>query len=184
MLKQLCLEDRRLARKIANHLEDQHKNHKSQCKLAPDFLYKGFCGQIHFGREFGIPFIFVDQPGGDGGIDYDVGMTIDVKTVTLANFRSMREAMPKRHLMVKEGQSTADIYVLCGYKPDAMCILMGWETGPKVGSVKPEVFPAFGGISNHVIVASMLEPVEKLKRIINRPSSTIGVPDNAFGGLF
>jgi len=168
-MKQLSIEDRNLAKKIANLLERQHQGHQSQVKLADDFVYKGYCGEIFFAREFGLPFKFVDRPGGDNGIDFDTDITIDVKTVTLANFKNMREARSKRHLMVKEGQAVADVYVLCGYLPDARCHLIGWERKEIINAVPPRIYPAKGGISNHVIEATYLEPMETLLPIL-RPS--------------
>lgn len=161
-MKQLSQKDRDLARKIADLLEKQHQGHSSQNKLADDFVYKGYCGEIFFAREFDLPFRFVDRPGGDGGIDFDTRITIDVKTVTLANFKTMKEARSKRHLMVKEGQATADVYVLCGYKPDGRCHLIGWEKRETVAAVPPRVFPVKGGISNHVIKATYLKPMDRL----------------------
>jgi hypothetical protein len=173
-MKQLSIEDRQLARKIADLLEAQHRNHASQKKLVSDFVYKGYCGEIHFAREAGLKFKFVDRPGGDGGIDYETSVTLDVKTVNLDGIKSEREALEHRHLLVKEGKARSQFYVLIGYKPDGFCHSLGWERHAKVVAVPPAVFPAIGKISNHAIKAKELERMPDLWPLLHGQSPHLG----------
>lgn len=167
-MKQLSKADRDLAQSIADYLEEQHKHHASQAKLCDDFVYKGYCGEIFFAREYELPFIFVDRPGGDSGIDYttETGISIDVKTVDILGLDTIGEARDKRHLLVEKDHIKAEIYVMCGYIPDGQCHLMGWEYGEKLKKITPKRFPAVGKKINHAIKGREIHPIEELETLL------------------
>ena len=88
----------------------------------------GVMGEAAYCLELGLPFsdIRVDQPGGDGGIDFTTGgLTVDVKMTTRRGYNLVRFKL----------NPTASIYILVWPKAHNEVSIVGAITGSRFNDI-------------------------------------------------
>lgn len=117
----------------------------------------GLLGEWQFSQEFGLPIDLSLKKGGDNHVDFYTRIgTIDVKT-----YRK------PYHLLREAGKDHADILVMASCDGITNEVkLMGWEYDILMLDCEKKDFGY--GIINHYKPADQLQPIELLKRILNK----------------
>ena len=68
-------------RAVAKSRHALHANHATSRPLSPDYEVVGLVGEYAFSAAFGIMGDWSRRPGGDNGVDFEIGrLTVDIKT--------------------------------------------------------------------------------------------------------
>ncbi len=141
---------------IARDRRRLHNGRWSQCNHVSGVMgeYIGLMGELAFAKEFNSQVDITELIGGDGGKDFDLGYTIDVKTF-----------IKPYNLIVEIGKVKADIYVLGKFYEELDRVnLLGWEWGI---IIKRCPIKDFGyGIINHYRSITELKPMSSLKYLL------------------
>ncbi len=143
---------------VANQREEIHENHSSSRPLSEDYERVGMAGEFAFGQFSGLMPDVEIRPGGDGGIDFTIGVrfTVDVKT-----------ARKPSNLIHEIGKPFADIFVLAKYDDEAgTATLLGWCHGSDLQTAPTRDFGF--KVINHYIPAGDLKPMSMLKKRLIR----------------
>ena len=141
----------------ADHRTAVHDGAPSQRILAPHHDAVGIAGEEAFAAAIGQRPDYTIRGAGDGGCDFTVHMpfTVDVKT--------FRKAF---HLLVEEGKTGADIYVLARYDDaTGAASLLGWAWGATI--IAAPVADFGYGVRSHHVRADRLRPMSDLFRKIH-----------------
>jgi hypothetical protein len=141
-------------RSLADRREQLHEHHASSRPLSPDYELVGLAGEAELAKRTGLDIDASDRPAGDGGTDFAVTLTIDVKT-----------ARKPGNLIVERGKVVSSIYVLARYDDQTESAeLLGWAWGAEM---KARPVRDFGyGVLNHYLPARELKPMDSLDRLI------------------
>jgi len=125
----------KLAAAVSAARERQHHGQRSNYVLANDSCYRGFMGELCFGRAFDLTVDFRDKRGQtDGGIDFTLasGLRVDVKVDTVVAGRE-----PAILLHAERG-TPADVLVLVTLTQEATSpAIAGWVWAWEVLSQEP-----------------------------------------------
>ena len=158
-LKRLTATERRYARRVSDYLQKKCKNYATNILLknSEDQDYVGTCGEICFANWTGEGYEYTPQVEGDGHIDFTyMGMTVDIKTITIGEYETPENAISRLNLLVKEGQVVSDMFITVLYRDDGWVALHGSAIKEAVLAVEPRMYPQT--IVNHVIPLSQLIP--------------------------
>lgn len=115
----------------------------------------GAAGEMAFARMCGLEHDTCGRPAGDGGIDFEVKVTVTVDVKT---------ARKPKYLLVKKQDidRPVDIYVLAKYCEDKSVKFLGWTTRDVMRC--QEVRDHGYGIESYTLHASQLRPMNRLLR--------------------
>ena len=138
-------------RKLGAERHKLHQGHDTSRPFSEDYEVVGLAGEYAFGSVFALMPDWEVRPGGDNGIDFNVGAgTLDVKT-----------ARKPFNLIVEVGTTPADILVLAGWDDETTTVeLIGWETRTQILMAPRKDFGY--GIVNHYIEAASLRKMAVL----------------------
>lgn len=151
--------------KVAAEAERRHQshvNHPTHRPLSDGYELKGLRGEERFAEEFALDLDLTARPGGDGGTDNKITLSVPKSFVV-----DVKTASKPMNLIVEVGKVEAHtIYVLAGYDSEAdKAYLLGWEWGSTVARDKYGPPKDFGyGVINHWIPRGKLRSIDELKR--------------------
>jgi hypothetical protein len=144
------------AEEIGRKREKGKTGYKSHRPLSEGYEILGTMGELAFSMFSGLPVDKSVKANGDGGVDFTLPLTIDVKTARKAN-----------NLLVEKGKNMADIYVLAQANPDISneVTLLGWTWGYLVRNAQIDNGDFFGnGVTNFYVPSAELLAMEELNR--------------------
>lgn len=151
---------RLLSEKTGNEREAMHRFDASSRQLTDNTNATGLRGEHAFGEIAGVYPDTSRKRNGDGGIDYVMPLlfSIDVKTR-----KERKGGLADTFLLVEEGKTSADIYVLAILSSDGdRCECVGWMSKQEI--VKYPVSDLGTGVRNHQVPALRLRQMAELKR--------------------
>lgn len=117
----------------------------------------GCAGEMAFEQFSGLGMDIERRMSGDGGIDFTVPLTVDVKTTSY----------PPKHMLVEEYRVKAAIYVLAHFVKPCNVDLKGWMWGYKVKQYPVDHSIIYDrGINNHLVPVEDLYPMTLIRNFL------------------